>query len=90
MVKDGKDAGQSVPHVHAHIIPRKSTDYEGDNDKIYPALETAEKQLRGDMVIDSTQTDTAWNVPLDKDRQPRSLEEMEKEAIWLRSLFESA
>jgi bis(5'-adenosyl)-triphosphatase len=26
-IQDGKDAGQSVPHVHVHILPRKAGEY---------------------------------------------------------------
>src|SRR5260221_13524955 len=46
--QDGKSAGQTVPHVHFHILPRK---LHGDlfghrNDDIYPALEKNEISLR--------------------------------------------
>lgn len=33
-VQDGKDAGQSVEHVHVHLIPRKKGDF-ANNDDIY-------------------------------------------------------
>lgn len=35
--QDGPQAGQTVPHVHIHIIPRKSGDFE-KNDEIYDAV----------------------------------------------------
>lgn len=35
--KDGPQAGQTVPHVHIHIIPRKKGDFE-NNDEIYDAV----------------------------------------------------
>jgi len=31
-VQDGREAGQSVPHVHVHILPRKSGDFERNDD----------------------------------------------------------
>jgi bis(5'-adenosyl)-triphosphatase len=82
-IQDGIHAGQSVPHVHVHLIPRKSTDYGGDNDQIYPALEENEKQMKGDMESKRDE----WKTAKDEDRKPRSMEEMEKEAEWLKSLF---
>ncbi|ORY25803.1 HIT-like domain-containing protein, partial [Naematelia encephala] len=47
-LQDGTVAGQSVPHVHVHIMPRHRTDFGGDNDKIYPAIESAEGHLNDD------------------------------------------
>lgn len=85
-IQDGKQAGQSVPHVHVHLIPRKVTDYEGDNDQIYPALEENEKELKRDMENERD----AWRTPKDEDRKPRSMEEMEKEAGWLKGLIKAA
>ena len=87
-IQDGKEAGQSVPHVHVHLIPRKSTDFDGDNDRIYPALEENEKELEGN--LKSEERGSEWRTPKDEDRKPRSLEVMEKEAEWLRGLFTAA
>ena len=87
-IQDGKEAGQSVPHVHVHLIPRKSTDFDGDNDRIYPALEDNEKELEGN--LKSEERGSEWRTPKDEDRKPRSMEEMEKEAGWLQGLFKAA
>ncbi|EDV95650.1 GH15824 [Drosophila grimshawi] len=43
-VQDGAHAGQTVPHVHFHVMPRRDGDF-GHNDQIYVKLEDCvEKQ----------------------------------------------
>lgn len=37
LIQDGAEAGQTVPHVHIHILPRKAKDFER-NDEIYDAV----------------------------------------------------
>ncbi|VDM17499.1 unnamed protein product [Hydatigera taeniaeformis] len=41
-IQDGKDAGQTVPHVHIHVLPRKPGDF-AKNDDIYDALQNHDK-----------------------------------------------
>jgi diadenosine tetraphosphate (Ap4A) HIT family hydrolase len=36
--KDGKEAGQTVPHVHCHVIPRFENDF-SKPDQIYDELD---------------------------------------------------
>ncbi|GFS80660.1 nitrilase and fragile histidine triad fusion protein NitFhit [Nephila pilipes] len=41
-IQDGPDAGQTVPHLHVHILPRKSGDFK-KNDDIYVELDKHDK-----------------------------------------------
>ncbi|XP_042026179.1 bifunctional bis(5'-adenosyl)-triphosphatase/adenylylsulfatase FHIT-like [Salvia splendens] len=72
-IQDGPQAGQTVPHVHIHRIPRKVGDFE-KNDEIYDAIDAKEKALKE-------------KFDLDKERKDRSLEEMAEEADQYRKLF---
>lgn len=90
-IQDGIDAGQSVPHVHAHIIPRQKADLDarGGTDAIYDMMQGEEgdlnKQLRQKEAAETGQNGYRGQFPaVDNDaRQPRSDEEMHKEAEWL-------
>lgn len=91
--QDGKAAGQTVPHVHFHILPRKlqGDKFSGRNDEVYPELERAEGKLPDDLLTAQKENMTEIVEPLkvdaDEDRKPRALDEMEKEATWLNSFF---
>ncbi|CAA6654560.1 unnamed protein product [Spirodela intermedia] len=72
-IQDGPQAGQTVPHVHIHILPRKAGDFE-KNDEIYDAIDEKEKEMKNEF-------------DLDKERKDRSPEEMAREADEYRALF---
>ena len=90
ILQDGKAAGQSVPHVHFHILPRKfkNDPFASKNDEIYPALERNEASLPLECQKATMSSDASpLKVDADEDRAPRTLQEMEKEATWLKSFF---
>ncbi|KAF5930676.1 hypothetical protein HYC85_031549 [Camellia sinensis] len=72
-IQDGPQAGQTVPHVHIHILPRKSGDFEKSDDA-YDAIDEKEKELK-------------QKLDLDKERKDRTLEEMSEEADEYRRLL---
>lgn len=93
-IQDGVDAGQSVAHVHAHIIPRKKNDLEekGGTDAIYQMMESEDADLNKQLKEKerAAQAELAEDgkkgkfPAVDNDsRKPRSDEEMQKEAEWL-------
>lgn len=93
-IQDGVDAGQSVPHVHAHIIPRKKDDLEdkGGTDAIYAMMESDDANLSKQLAekeaaaaASLAQDERRGRFPaVDNDsRKPRSDDEMRDEAEWL-------
>lgn len=72
-VQDGASAGQTVDHVHVHILPRREGDIE-PNDKVYDMLETFGLELNN----------VQAGKKMDSERKPRSMKEMKAEAKWLK------
>jgi len=96
-VQDGVDAGQSVPHVHVHVIPRQKGDYDdkGGGDRIYDAMDGEDgdvgkaflelQRVRDEMTRNGKRD---FSSGPDSDRKARSVEEMKREAEWLREEVE--
>ena len=88
-VQDGVAAGQSVPHVHCHVIPRSKGDMDdrGGGDKIYELMEGQEGDVGQALRISEQSRGRdqrgSFPKPDGQDRAPRSAEEMKKEAEWL-------
>jgi bis(5'-adenosyl)-triphosphatase len=79
-VQDGRAAGQSVPHVHVHILPRFDHDLER-NDDVYDMLdEWAPRQ-------ELAKNKSKLNVPDDSSRKDRTTEQMAQEAESYRKLL---
>ncbi|XP_037429850.1 bifunctional bis(5'-adenosyl)-triphosphatase/adenylylsulfatase FHIT-like [Triticum dicoccoides] len=74
-IQDGPQAGQTVAHVHIHVIPRKKGDLE-KNDEIYDAIDVKVKEKEMKEKLD-----------LDVERKDRSMEEMAHEATEYLALF---
>ena len=84
-IQDGPDAGQSVPHVHAHIIPRKKHDLP-EPDAIYQMMEGEDGDLANQFEKRDQGNAKRGRFPAvdaDEYRKPRSEEDMTKEAEWL-------
>jgi len=93
--QDGRASGQTVPHVHFHVLPRR---LQGDrfagshSDDVYLDLEKQEGALPHDLVS-ASHGDSGSPEPLRMDadaaRKPRTHEDMEREAKWLAGFFEA-
>lgn len=87
-IQDGKESGQSVPHLHVHVIPRKDGDFT-PNDIIYSHLENFGLKLHKDMHKNEngSKPDQGLAPDPDQERKPRSAKEMSNEANWIRQNF---
>ncbi|KAK4056277.1 Dinucleoside triphosphate hydrolase [Microbotryomycetes sp. JL221] len=96
-IQDGVAAGQSVPHVHVHLIPRITGDFE-PTDELYNALEdvdlaqdylsslAAASRHRPTRAERKARERDVFGVD-NEDRQPRSKKDMKQEAMRLSELF---
>lgn len=80
-IQDGPAAGQSVPHLHTHIIPRQSADLDaqGGSDAIYGMLEGEDGDL-GRHLWESSRTRPKFPAVDDSARKPRTELAMAEEA----------
>ena len=79
-IQDGTEAGQTVRHLHCHLIPRYKGDYLS-NDDIYADLENTT------LVPGNEPKQERPRKGPDSNREPRSTEAMAEEAAMLRPLF---
>lgn len=87
-VQDGPNAGQSVPHVHCHIIPRLKGDTSGD--EIYDRMASEDGNVGGALWDLQQRPKVGGHFPKIEDaaRKPRSMEEMAQEAAMFRAEME--
>ena len=83
-MQDGADAGQSVPHVHTHIIPRKKADLDnkGGSDAIYGMMDGEEGDI-GKYFRERDEDRPQFPGVDNEKREPRSEAEMADEALRL-------
>lgn len=91
-LQDGPESGQTVPHVHVHIIPRPKL-REGEEelgDGIYDRLQGEEGNVGGGLWDSSRRPVPTGKFPKieESQREPRSKEVMDKEADFFRSEME--
>jgi len=84
-VQDGRSAGQSVRHVHVHILPRRAGDFER-NDDVYQEMEEWAPRKGDDA---NKKTVAQLDVPEDADRRDRTPQEMAEEALTYKRIGET-
>jgi bis(5'-adenosyl)-triphosphatase len=80
-IQDGPESGQTVPHVHCHIIPR-TKESSGEGDGIYDRLQGEEGNVGGGLWDMERRPEQRGKFPKieDADRKARTKEDMNSEA----------
>ena len=83
-MQDGVDAGQSVPHVHTHLVPRKQADldHRGGSDAIYGMMEGEEGNV-GRHQLEMWEVRPTFPRVDEQSRKPKTESEMAEEARML-------
>jgi bis(5'-adenosyl)-triphosphatase len=87
-IQDGPESGQTVPHVHCHIIPR-TKESSGEGDGIYDRLQGEEGNVGGGLWDLRERPEQRGKFPrIEEDqRKPRSKEDMNAEAEMYKELM---
>lgn len=88
-IQDGPVAGQTVPHVHVHLLPRQKGDFDPP-DKVYDAIDSLDLSARHSTIVDGIAKGVEKQrrvVVDDESRIARGKVEMRKEAEELSLLF---
>ncbi|PQE15382.1 Bis(5 -adenosyl)-triphosphatase protein [Rutstroemia sp. NJR-2017a BVV2] len=93
-IQDGPESGQTVPHVHCHVIPRtRESVAELGPDGVYDRLQGEGGNVGGGLWDREREREGEGERPVqrgrfprvdEEERRPRSAEEMNKEAAWYR------
>ncbi|UKZ73763.1 hypothetical protein TrVFT333_001413 [Trichoderma virens FT-333] len=80
-LQDGAEAGQTIPHVHVHVIPRVKGDMGEAMDEIYVHLSSEEANVGG-ALWDRERPRPGGKMPRieDAERNARTMEQMIEEA----------
>ncbi|KAI1462041.1 HIT domain-containing protein [Annulohypoxylon moriforme] len=102
-IQDGVEAGQTVSHVHVHVIPRirgaTAKEGSGPGDRIYQLMAAEEGNVGGALwdrelknfrsrFSERPEAGGKFESIEDSERHPRSAEEMEAEANMFRGVLE--
>lgn len=85
-IQDGPDAGQTVPHVHIHVLPRTKGDFE-PNDTVYDEIDSSSKEFAVKKTDDDDKGKQQKKQNLDEARPERTAEDMAAEALAYRAYF---
>ncbi|OPB38245.1 HIT domain-containing protein [Trichoderma guizhouense] len=88
-LQDGAEAGQTIPHVHVHVIPRKKGDMGEAMDEIYVHLSSEEANVGG-ALWDQQRPRPAGRMPRieDAERNAQTMDQMIEEAGKYKTLLE--
>lgn len=85
-VQDGPAAGQTVFHVHVHILPRRKGDYLDNND-VYADINTNEYIVSKELSEQQRAAIHQRGVDAEASRKPRTAQDMANEAAQFAKLL---